>query len=156
MFARAMSNGVRWFCPDVFFGAAVYTPDELGAAVDAEGNVIDLPPQPSPGKAAQPSYAPAPAAADDVPPEVAAWQTPADAYEWAVGIGASENVFAARNAMKSIVDAHGGRFTKDNAQAIYVAYYHDRMARAQEKAKAALETLDMADVPEVDPEGVFA
>jgi hypothetical protein len=28
LFARAMSNGVRWFCPDVF-DTAVYTPDEL-------------------------------------------------------------------------------------------------------------------------------
>jgi hypothetical protein len=30
LFARAMSNGVRWFCPDVFDGAPVYTPEELG------------------------------------------------------------------------------------------------------------------------------
>lgn len=29
LFARAMSNGVKWFCPDIFLGAAVYTPDEL-------------------------------------------------------------------------------------------------------------------------------
>ena len=28
LFARAMSNGVRWFCPDVFLGAA-YTDDEI-------------------------------------------------------------------------------------------------------------------------------
>lgn len=163
LFARALSNGVRWYTPDVFLGAAVYTPeeldaavytpDELGAAVDAEGNVIDLPPQPSPGKAAQPSYAPAPAAADDVPAEVRAWERPEDAYEWAVGIGASDNVFAARNAFKRIVDAHGGRLTRENAQSIYTEFYHDRMARAQEKAEATLENLDMSDVPEIDPEG---
>jgi hypothetical protein len=29
LFARAISNGVRFFCPDLFFGAAVYTPEEL-------------------------------------------------------------------------------------------------------------------------------
>ena len=29
LFARAISNGVRWYCPDVFSGAAVYTPDEF-------------------------------------------------------------------------------------------------------------------------------
>jgi hypothetical protein len=40
--SRAMSNGVRWYCPDVFKGA-VYTPDELGATVDNEGAVIDAP-----------------------------------------------------------------------------------------------------------------
>jgi len=33
LFARAISNGVRWYCPDVFSGAAVYTPDEIEADV---------------------------------------------------------------------------------------------------------------------------
>jgi len=41
LFARAMSNGVKWYCPDVFNGNAVYVPEELGATVDGEGNVID-------------------------------------------------------------------------------------------------------------------
>lgn len=40
LFARAVSNGVKWFCPDVMAGAPVYTPDELGAEVDGEGEVI--------------------------------------------------------------------------------------------------------------------
>ena len=40
LFARAMSNGVKWFCPDVF-DAPVYTPEELGAVVDGEGNYIE-------------------------------------------------------------------------------------------------------------------
>jgi hypothetical protein len=31
LFARAISNAVRWFCPNVFAGCAVYPPDELGA-----------------------------------------------------------------------------------------------------------------------------
>ena len=42
LFARAISNGVRWYCPDVFSGAAVYTPDEIG--VDAE--VVEVAPTP--------------------------------------------------------------------------------------------------------------
>jgi hypothetical protein len=29
LFARAISNGAKWFCPDVFGGSPVYTPDEL-------------------------------------------------------------------------------------------------------------------------------
>lgn len=41
LFARAMSNGVRWFAPDVFAGAPVYTPEELGANVNEDGDVID-------------------------------------------------------------------------------------------------------------------
>jgi len=32
LFARAMSNGVKWFTPDVFNGP-VYTPEELGEVV---------------------------------------------------------------------------------------------------------------------------
>ena len=43
LFARAMSNGIRWFCPDVFSGNATYTPEELGADVDEDGNIIDIP-----------------------------------------------------------------------------------------------------------------
>jgi hypothetical protein len=39
LFARAMSNGVKWYVPDVFT-TAVYTPEEMGATVDGEGNVV--------------------------------------------------------------------------------------------------------------------
>lgn len=39
-FNRAMSNGARWYTPEVFAGAPVYTPEELGAIVDEEGNVV--------------------------------------------------------------------------------------------------------------------
>lgn len=41
-FARAMSNGAKWHCPDVF-GGPIYTPDELGAEVDGEtGEVVKV------------------------------------------------------------------------------------------------------------------
>jgi|GEM_PF-1216018 len=56
LFARAMSNGVRWYCPDAFGGSPTYTPEELGAETDGEGNVIegqfhDTPrPTPTPAK----------------------------------------------------------------------------------------------------------
>lgn len=30
LFARALSNGVRWFCPDVFYGNSVYVEGEIG------------------------------------------------------------------------------------------------------------------------------
>ena len=37
-FSRAISNGVRFYCPDVFYGLSVYTPDEIDADwVDVEG-----------------------------------------------------------------------------------------------------------------------
>jgi hypothetical protein len=40
LFARAISNAARWFCPDVFAGSPVYMPDELGAEVDEEGMIV--------------------------------------------------------------------------------------------------------------------
>jgi len=46
LFARAMSNGVRFYCPDIFTGVSVYTPEELGADVDESGNVITVMAQP--------------------------------------------------------------------------------------------------------------
>jgi len=42
-FARALSNGAKWHCPDIF-GGPVYTPEELGAEVDGEGEVITVEP----------------------------------------------------------------------------------------------------------------
>ena len=41
-FARAMSNSPKWLTPGIFGGAPVYTPDELGADVDGEGDIIDV------------------------------------------------------------------------------------------------------------------
>ena len=43
LFNRAMSNGAKWFCPDIF-GGPVYTPEEMGATVNGDtGEVITLP-----------------------------------------------------------------------------------------------------------------
>lgn len=41
LFARALSQGVRWFAPDVTAGSAAYVPEEMGAVVDAEGEVTE-------------------------------------------------------------------------------------------------------------------
>ena len=40
LFSRCLSNGARWYCPDVFSGVTPYTPEELGAEVDGESGVI--------------------------------------------------------------------------------------------------------------------
>lgn len=40
LFARAMSNGVKWFCPDVFSGS-VYTPEELNSITN-EPEIMDV------------------------------------------------------------------------------------------------------------------
>ena len=41
LFARAISNGAKWYAPGIFGGAPVYTPDELGADVDEDGAIIE-------------------------------------------------------------------------------------------------------------------
>lgn len=40
-YSRAMSNGAKWFTPDVFGGAPIYTPEELGAEVNGEGDIVN-------------------------------------------------------------------------------------------------------------------
>jgi hypothetical protein len=40
LFSRAISNGVRWHCPDIFLGISAYTAEELGHDIDGEGNPI--------------------------------------------------------------------------------------------------------------------
>ena len=39
-FNRAISNGAKWYCPEVTCGLPVYVPEELGASVDGEGEVV--------------------------------------------------------------------------------------------------------------------
>jgi len=39
LFARAISNGARWHCPDIFGGSPVYTGEELGVDFDEDGYI---------------------------------------------------------------------------------------------------------------------
>lgn len=167
MFARAMSNGVKWFCPDVFNGSMVYVPEELGASVDGDGNVIDVDyrqvdkatgevlsttPQAAPepkangksngnGKPAQaPQPEPAPVA--ELPAVVAEWQTPDDAFMWAIGAGAVDGgVPHAKNLLKKIAEPFGG-LKKSNAAEVYTAFYHECLKRAAEAEATELEAKD--------------
>jgi hypothetical protein len=44
LFARAISNGAKWYAAELFGGGAVYTPDELGAEIDGDtGEVLHAP-----------------------------------------------------------------------------------------------------------------
>jgi len=62
-FARALSNGAKWFTPDIF-GGPIFTPDELGVEVDGEtGEVIEV--QPEPTRAALPTAEPEPTKAPE-------------------------------------------------------------------------------------------
>jgi hypothetical protein len=64
---RALSNGAKWFCPDAFAGAPIYSPDELGADINPEtGELILDAGEPPPAEVRddpQPAPAPRPAPA---------------------------------------------------------------------------------------------
>lgn len=82
-FARALSNGQKWYAPDVFGGATVYTPDELGAPVDEEGNAVAMliKEEVDEDLDARGSEAPIPWAPDKPTPKPAAPSTPAGQLE---------------------------------------------------------------------------
>ena len=63
MFARALSQGVRWYCPDVTAGTPAYSPEELGGEVDPDAGPLAV-------EATQHDAAPPPEAepADPEPP----------------------------------------------------------------------------------------
>lgn len=168
LFARAMSNGVRFYCPDVFSGVSVYTPEELGADVDADGDIVDAyPTQPETLQRPQASHTSeytangtnAPHSAPESPTEasaqavqdnpfddlsplarklVAGWQSPADAYAWAIAEGACQNEFEAKNSLKKIVDRDfGGKLTKANMRDALLAFYLRQEEKLSELFDAA-------------------
>jgi len=47
-FARAISNGAKWYTPEIFGGSAVYTPDELGAEETEETGDLPAPEETTP------------------------------------------------------------------------------------------------------------
>lgn len=67
LYARALSNGAKWYCPDVF-GGAIYTPDELGEEVDGETGEILNPTAPTPNP---PAEVPVDAEVAGIAPDVA-------------------------------------------------------------------------------------
>ncbi|HSG61632.1 MAG TPA: hypothetical protein VLA24_09385 [Pseudomonadales bacterium] len=165
LFARAISNGVKWYCPDVFSGNAVYTPEELGANVDEEGEYISMQQHlhdtpANPDKTIKPTPE-TPPTNDDVDKNdatadesaiIAQWMAADNkakaAQEWAVEIGAQPNEHAARNSMKKIVDTnHEGKFTNANMEEVLTEYYF----RQQEKLAAVPD-----DVPVDDAEPIEA
>jgi hypothetical protein len=41
MFARALTQGVRWYCPDVTSGTPAYVPEEIGEPEPVEAEVVE-------------------------------------------------------------------------------------------------------------------
>jgi hypothetical protein len=55
LFARALSNGCRWYTPDIFGGTPAYTPEELGAEVDGTTGEAIIPALPAPRAETEPA-----------------------------------------------------------------------------------------------------
>lgn len=159
LFARAMSNGARWYCPDIF-GGPVYTPDELGATVDGEtGEAIDAPArivveQPQPqgnGAQAQADHSrvdwkvgPSGERLDADPPGFAVWADwtqPAHAIAW----GMSQGVFKAQQHAENAYAKIKAECKPTTARAMWQCWYLDVMRRIEERASAAIITDDELD-----------
>ncbi len=161
LFARAMSNGVKWFCPDVFSGNAVYVPEELGATVDGDGNVIDV---------QRTEVQPAQTTTQTPPVTVAVgqqpassngngnghggiwqgWRTPTDAFAWAVDCGACTDTPGAVGSFNKIVkEQFGGKLTKANEPDVLKAFYNRQMDKLHERADAELPKVE-----EINPDGI--
>jgi len=134
LFARAMSNGVRWYCPDVFNGNVVYTPEDFeidGEVAPAQTvRIVDT----ETGEITEPANA--------IPATVAGWLNqakPADAAKaWAVEQKAQPNEHAARTSLKKIVDEKfGGTFNTSNATQVLTAFYNRQLAHLAEKVSVA-------------------
>ena len=160
LFARAMSNGVKWFCPDVFSGNAVYVPEEMGANVDGDGNVIDVPrsvnsvtgevtygtPAPRNGNGHANGNGNGNGNAQQPPAdEWSGWKSRSDAYAWAVEVGACANEFEARNSMEKIVASQFGGKVKDaqTARNVYAAFVARQKAKLQEQAQRAQDEAEI-------------
>jgi len=151
LFARAMSNGARWYCPDIF-GGPVYTPEEMGAQVDGEtGEVIDAPaprivveqPQPQ-GNGAQ--------AAND-PPGFAVWadwRNANDAKAWAM----TQGKFNASQHMEHAYAKVKADCAPKTAHEMWQCWYLYVTEHAPAKAQAAHEAatdFDGIDTSDTDP-----
>jgi len=135
LFARAISNGVRWYCPDVFAGNAVYTPEELGDNdSESEYVVVESTSQPDPELTQNTEETTQISTTSGIeewneglsPDDIAlidSWETPQDAQDWAVAMSACENEFEARNSFAKIVTNHlDGHLTKGNLRQAFVLF----------------------------------
>jgi len=153
LFARAISNGAKWYCPGIFGGAPVYTPEELGAQVDGEGNVIDAQPAPAIQRTAaqvteELGYNDANYPTLDVPTMAQAQQgdqrpaprpnktQPINPVAALVEWGISENTPAAANLMNRYVKTHAGPVDADALKAWATLYRKWRDAGSDTTAAA--------------------
>jgi len=148
LFARAISNGVRWYCPDLSNGVAMYTPEELGATVDYEtGEILEtvqpnaMPmlterhenPVPPTANAAEPPIVAPIVETNDLTGIIDSFnKQPSEAWQWAAGNKYTENEHSARNRWTAIVKEKGGYTPAkfNEIAAAYVAHYMSKKEAA--------------------------
>ncbi len=128
LFARAISNGVKWYTPDVT-GGPVYTPEELGATVNEDGEIIDA----APAKPAAPQPISTPGGIVSAP-VVNAPMT------WVTKVGALDASDTHREALKTI---YGDLFAIVTAASEGVAPY---AAPPANRGEALARCRDMAPI----------
>jgi hypothetical protein len=116
LFNRAMSNGVRWYCPDVFMGAPVYTPDELGAQTNADGDILNV----TPTTIAEP-----PPVFNPEMPEVTKWHELHDAAVTRLQYNHAEHV---KNTLKQVFNGDAENMTLAGAWAALVEHQRAKQA----------------------------
>jgi len=118
LFARALSNGFRWYCPDAAGGAPVYTPDELGADVDGEtGEVITITKEPEP--------APEPGPFNPEMPKLDTWH---ELHEAAVVQLHYSHPNHVKNTLKKLFNGDAANLTFDGAWAALVEHQQSKDA----------------------------
>ena len=146
LFSRALSNGVRWFAPDVFNGNTMYTPDEVDADVTidmATGEVIATGKQQltqvekkAPVQIVEKKEAEKKEEKQQVAPYPAEWKTPADAQAWAVSNKHCSNEFEAKASFKNSlkeVTGQDGKLDSNHLAAVLENFYKKHMARQNEQ-----------------------
>lgn len=118
-----------------------------------------------PSADAQPQHRNDPDQSISIPADVANWinqSSPVEAAKaWAIDTGACGNEHEAKNSLKKVVDAHGGRLNKSNLNDVLIAF-HDRQLEklaemaADVEAEAAADEDEAVDVPfAAEPEPEF-
>lgn len=154
LFSRALSNGVRWFCPDIFGGAPVYDPEELGATVNGEtGEVIDVTPvvrveQPAP----QPVTTTAPANGNGKTQPIEGrphWNSVDDAVLWGVDQGVFHHPKHAQNAYNKLrTEALASDNPPRDAVDMFNRWYADVLLRVMNSKTTRLSDEELDGVPQ--------
>jgi len=172
MFARCMSNGQKWYAPDVFNGNTVYVPEELGASVDGDGNVIEvkaIEQKEAQQEAKQAAGTLATSGAEGngiahkengsgvasnggvpatVSPAWKDWQKVDDLFGWAVEAGHYETLDQARVSFANMLAFKGLRYSKQNVAKVHEAWFdfHQQADDGEVEAKV-IEDGEYAEIP---------